>query len=176
LHESEQRFRHLFVASPDALMLIDPSDPAVDWPIVDCNEIACQMNGYTHEELIGKSIDILNITKGTPQERAAYLERIRRSGVLHLESFHRHRDGHIYPVEISTSIVTFNGRELVLGIDRDITERKQAEKTLSKGQTSSKRSTKLPSKSMPRWIWIPCFGLSCSAPHHWSEWKAADYI
>ncbi len=129
LRESEQRFRHLFVASPDALMLIDPSDPAVDWPIVDCNEIACQMNGYTREELIGKSVDILNITKGTPQERAAYLERIRRSGVLHLESFHRHRDGHIYPVEISTSIVTFEGHELVLGIDRDITERKQAEKT-----------------------------------------------
>ena len=130
LRESEQRFRHLFVASPDALMLIDPSDPNTDWPIVDCNEIACQMNGYTREELVGKSVDILNITKGTPQERAAYLERVKRAGVLHLESFHRHRDGHIYPIEISTSIVTSEARELVLGIDRDITERKLAEREI----------------------------------------------
>jgi PAS domain S-box-containing protein len=130
LVESEERFRSMFAASPEALMLLDPSDPATDWPIVDCNEVACQTNGYTREELIGKSVDILNITKGTPQERSAYLESIRRAGVLHLESFHRHHDGHIFPVEISTSIVTFQGRELVLGIDRDITERKQTEEAL----------------------------------------------
>ena len=131
LRESEQRFRQLFVASPDALMLIDPYDPAVAWPIVDCNEIACQMNGYTRDELIGKSVDILNATEGTPQERTAYLELIKRSGVFHLESLHRHRDGHTYPVEISTTIVKFKGRELILGIDRDITERKQAEEALA---------------------------------------------
>jgi PAS domain S-box-containing protein/putative nucleotidyltransferase with HDIG domain len=140
LRESEQRFRQLFVASPDALMLIDPYDLTVNWPIVDCNDVACQMSGYTREELVGKSVDILNITKGTPQERSAYLERIRRSGVFHLESFHRHRDGHIYPVEISTSIVTFKGRELVLGIDRDITERKQAEEALRESEDLYRRA------------------------------------
>ena len=134
LRESEQRFRDLFFASPDALMLIDPSDPDTDWSIVDCNEVACQMNGYTREELVGKSIDILNTSKGTPQERAAYLEHIRRAGVLHLEASHRHRDGHIYPIEISTSIVTSEGRELVLGIDRDITERKQVENALRESE------------------------------------------
>ncbi len=135
LRESEKRFRDLFLASPDAVMLIDPSDPEIDWPIVDCNEIACQMNGYTRDELIGKSINILNIDRETPRRRAAYLERIKRAGVLHLESFHRHRDGHIYPIEISTSVVISEGRELVLGIDRDITERKQTENALRESET-----------------------------------------
>jgi PAS domain S-box-containing protein len=130
LNESEQRFRSLFAASPDALVLIDPFDPTTDWPVVDCNEIACQMNGYTREELIGSSIDILNIAPGTPQKRAAYLESLRRESVSHLETFHRHQDGHVFPVEVSTSIVTFGGRELILGIDRDITERKQAEEMI----------------------------------------------
>jgi PAS domain S-box-containing protein len=135
LNESEERFRRLFMASPDAIMLIDPSDPSGCWPIVDCNDVACQMNSYTREELIGKSIDILNISVGTPDERAAYLDRVRREGVIRLETFHRHRDGHIFPIEVSTSIVIFKGRELILGIDRDITERKKTEDALHESQT-----------------------------------------
>jgi PAS domain S-box-containing protein len=134
LNESEERFRRLFIASPDAIMLLDTSDPSGCWPIVDCNDIACQMNGYTREELIGKSVDILNISVGTLEERAAYLDRIRREGVIRLETFHRHRDGHIFPIEVSTSIVIFKGRELILGIDRDITERKRAEEALQESE------------------------------------------
>jgi signal transduction histidine kinase len=60
----------------------------------------------------------------------AYLDRLRREKVISLETFHRHKDGNIFPVEVSTSIVTFGGRELVLGIDRDITERKRMELAL----------------------------------------------
>jgi PAS domain S-box-containing protein len=130
LRESEERFRRLFELSPEAIVLIDPYDTNVDWPIVDCNETACKMNGYTREELIGKSIDIVNPTPGTPEERAEYLDKLRHAPVLHLEAFHRHRDGHIFPIDVSTSIETFLGREMVLGIDRDITERKQAEEEI----------------------------------------------
>lgn len=130
LRESEERFRHLFELSPEAIMLIDPSDTNVDWPIVDCNETACKMNGYTREELIGKSIDIVNIATGTPEERTVYLEKLRQAPLVHLETFHRHRDGHVFPTEVSTSLVTFLGREMVLGIDRDITERKLAEEEI----------------------------------------------
>ena len=140
LNESEERFRRLFIASPEAIMLLDTSDPSGCWPIVDCNDIACQMNGYTREELIGKSVDILNISVGTLEERAAYLDRIRREGVIRLETFHRHRDGHIFPIEVSTSIVIFKGRELILGIDRDITERKRAEEALLKFRLGIERS------------------------------------
>jgi len=47
-----------------------------------------------------------------------------------METSHRHKDGHIFPIEVSTSIIVIGGREMVLGIDRDITERKQAEMAL----------------------------------------------
>lgn len=130
LRESEQRFRHLFTNSPDAIVLIDPHDPDVSWPIVDCNQAACRMNGYTREEMIGQSIDLLNLTPGTREERSLYMENLRREQVILAETLHRHKDGHIFPIEISTSLLTFGGRELVLGIDRDITERKQAEEAL----------------------------------------------
>jgi PAS domain S-box-containing protein len=134
LRESEQRFHWLFTTSPDAILLIDPHDPNVDRPIVDCNEAACQMNGFAREELIGQSIDMLNVAPATLEERRAYLDRLQREGVVHLETFHRHKDGHIFPIEVSTSIFTFEGHELVLGIDRDITERKRAEAALAQAE------------------------------------------
>jgi PAS domain S-box-containing protein len=130
LRESEERFRVLFEHSPDAVILLDPYHPQISWPIVDCNDVACRMNGYTRDELIGQSIDILNLTPGDPQERMAYLERLRKEGTLQLESLHRRKDGTIFPIEIVSSCISLSGRELVLGIDRDITERKRAEEGL----------------------------------------------
>lgn len=127
LQESEERFRRLFAASPDAILLLDPTDEESKWLIVDCNEVACQMNGYTREELIGQSIDFLNAQPGAPSERNTYLQSISRNGVLRGESFHRHKDGHLFPIETSTSLIKVGGRELILGIDRDVSERKRAE-------------------------------------------------
>jgi PAS domain S-box-containing protein len=128
--ESEALFRALFEHSPDAVILIDPHDAHVSWPIVDCNAVACQMNGYMREELVGQSIDILNIAPGTEPEREAYMQNLRGAGQLKLEVFHRHKDGTIFSVEVSTSLIAIGEHELVLGIDRDITERKQVEETL----------------------------------------------
>ena len=134
MRESEQRFRHLFTHSPDALLLIDPHDPQVSWPIVDCNETASRMNGYSREEMIGQSIDLLNLAPGTREERIAYMEDLRRERVILTETFHRHKDGHVFPIEVSTSLFTFGGRELVLGIDRDITERVRAKEALEQSE------------------------------------------
>jgi PAS domain S-box-containing protein len=140
LHESETRFRMLFAASPDAILLLDPTDPNISWPIVDCNEAACTMNGYAREELIGQTIDVLNATPGDPAERQAYLQFLREEGVLHRDGVHRHKDGHIFPIAVSSSLVSFSGRELVLGIDRDITQRKQAELALQQAKDAAEKS------------------------------------
>ena len=131
LFESITQFRTLFEASPDAILLLDPRD---NWPILDCNTAACEMNGYTRSELIGQSIDILNPTPGTPSERAAYLERIQAVGVLRMEAAHRRKDGTVLPIEVSTSLIALGGRDVILGIDRDISERRRAEDALHKSE------------------------------------------
>src|SRR3990172_6520128 len=127
LMESSAQFRTLFEASPDAILLIDPHD---QWPILDCNVAACKMNGYTRDELVGQSVDLLNLTPGDPNERKEYVERIHRQGVLRLDTFHRRKDGSVFSVEVSTSLITLGGRDVVLGIDRDITERRRAEEEI----------------------------------------------
>ncbi|HSK88089.1 MAG TPA: response regulator, partial [Anaerolineales bacterium] len=124
--KSEALFRTLFELSPDAVVLIDPHDPHVSWPIVDCNAVACQMNGYSRSELIGQTIDILNVNRGTQAERSEYMGNLRKAGVLKLEAYHRRKNGDVFPVEISTTLITVGERELIIGIDRDISERKRA--------------------------------------------------
>lgn len=131
LRESEERFRVLFEHSPDAIFLLDPFAPGNLWPIVDCNVVACAITGFTRAELIGQSIDGLREHQTTPEEDAAYLDELRQMPTLQFESFNRTKDGRVIAVECAVSLVTLNGRELVLEIDRDITARKQAEQQLA---------------------------------------------
>ena len=129
LEQSETLFRGLFDLSPDAVVVIDPHD-SVLWPIIDCNMAACVMNGYKRQELIGQSIDVLNLTSGTPEERTAYLDQLREAGNIKLETHHRRKNGEVFPVEVSTSLIQVGERELIIGIDRDISARKQVESEL----------------------------------------------
>jgi PAS domain S-box-containing protein len=130
LREKMELFQALFNASPDAIFLIDPYDTKAKWPIIDCNNEACKMNGYTREEMIGQSIDLLNTRTETPEERKAYIDKIKAGKVIRIETTHRHKNGNTFPIEVSTSVINIGGKELILGIDRDITRRKQIEEEI----------------------------------------------
>ncbi len=134
LKESEERFRILFNNSPDAIWLIDPHHPKIPWMIVECNEMACRMNGFSREELIGHSGNILQVEVGTLEEGQDFLEQVRQAGTLHFEGTHRHKNGTIFPIDISTTVLTIGQQELILGIDRDITDRKKAEMQLEQAR------------------------------------------
>ncbi len=127
LEQTESLFRALLDLLPDAVVVIDPNDTEGIWPILDCNEAACEMNGYRRDELVGHSIDILNGTTNTPAERAAYMKQLREAGNLKFETYHRHRNGSMFPVEVSTTLLNVGGHERVIGIDRDISEWKRVE-------------------------------------------------
>ena len=124
---SEERFRLLFERSPDSIVLLDPHDPEVPWKIVDCNASACRLNGYPREELLGMSNRWLSGGGEHWLPDDDFLQRLREAGELHGLDKHRRKDGSIVAVEYSAALVTLGGSELVLGIDRDITERQEAE-------------------------------------------------
>ncbi|WP_295821287.1 EAL domain-containing protein [uncultured Deinococcus sp.] len=129
--ESEQRFRTLFERSADGVVLIDPHDPDVPWRIVDCNAAFARMNGYRRDDLIGCPLDLLHEDDLMAREGSRLLEWIRTQGDdAHGEGSHRRRDGSVFPIESSSSVFTLGEREYVLGIDRDISERKHAEAQL----------------------------------------------
>ncbi|HEX9388013.1 MAG TPA: ATP-binding protein, partial [Anaerolineales bacterium] len=75
--------------------------------------------------------------------REEYLGFLRHQGVLHRDGFHRHKDGHVFSIEVSSALISFAGRELVLGIDRDITERKQTELALQQAKDAAEESRRV---------------------------------
>ncbi len=124
---------------PDAVVVVDPHTPDGSWLIIDCNAAVCNMNGYSREELIGHPIDLLNRIESTDANRAAYLNTLRETGSTTFRTLHTRKDGVEFPVEVSTSLVTIDGRELLISIERDITERKHAEDELRRSRENFER-------------------------------------
>lgn len=132
VHVGEQgQFRLLFERSSDAIWLLEPIAP---WTILNCNSSACRMHGYSREELIGQPISMLSSERAKSRPSDQQHQPVRAVEVAQAEDVHRHKDGRLIYVEYSTAFVTVEGRELLLGIDRDITARKEAEEALHRSE------------------------------------------
>lgn len=134
LLQNDAQFRLLLDHSPDAIFVMDPHDREVAWRIVACNDFACRMNGYTREELLGHSLHILDTGDSRWVDDSAFLERLRREHVVRGVTPHRRKDNSILYIEYSTSLITVDGREYALGVDRDLTERQRIEQELQRAK------------------------------------------
>ncbi len=124
LHDSEQRFRELFEASPDAIFVED-----FEGKVLDVNPAACRLHGLERAQLIGQNVSTLV----PPEEREHTMENLARMVAGNLDRI----EGHSWtashekvPVEISVSRVTYTREPALLLHVRDVTQRKQVEDAL----------------------------------------------
>jgi PAS domain S-box-containing protein len=127
LRASEERFRILIYNAPDAIWLQDTSGT-----FVDGNKRAEEITGYKRDELVGKNLLNVNLVpeKYVPVvlEALATLKIGERSDQTNLELIRK--DGSLVSVETSAIPVERDGKIEIIGIARDITERKKAEEAL----------------------------------------------
>ncbi len=117
-----RRFRAALDASGDPIFLIDRETMR----IIDANDIACTVSGYSREELL---------TLGPPDfllSDRAEIERdfdavIATGTGMTSECSARDKAGNIYIFELQRRAIRFDGRWVVVTIARDITRRKRAE-------------------------------------------------
>ncbi len=93
------------------------------------NDAGCKALGYSREELIGRSIGMVN-PRATPEAMSRVWGLLREKGAFASESVHRRKDGSEFQVEIVSTYVRFDGREYNCGFARDITDRKRSEAML----------------------------------------------
>ena len=104
----------------------------------DANQTACESHGYSREELLAMSVWEVNPDYPKDkweQDRA----RLRTAGQLVFESRHQTKDGRVFPVEVATGYIEFEGEGYFCAIVRDITERKEAIEALKSDEQLLRR-------------------------------------
>jgi PAS domain S-box-containing protein len=131
LRNSEERLKILFDHAPDAYYLNDLKGTFLD------GNIACEkLLGYSKNELVGTSFMKLKLLSNSQIPRAAKLLLKNALGqATGPDEFEiLRKDGSNVTVEILTHPVKIKDQTLVLGIARDISERKQTEKVIQENE------------------------------------------
>ena len=136
LRESEEKFRAVTENTLDAIVMMDPEGRISLW-----NKAAERIFGYAAAEVLGRDMHALLAPSRYEPIYAPAVERYLRTGWgdmmgHNVELEGRRRDGSEFPVEISLSCVTLNGRRHAVGIVRDITERKAFEDEIRRSQAA----------------------------------------
>jgi PAS domain S-box-containing protein len=126
------RFRAMMDQSGEAIFVVDP--PTGN--LVDVNETASRLLGYTREELKQLSVvDIVfeeNYTLERWHERAGQIKAAQSP--LLLERIYRRKDGTIFPVEVMVSHRNFEGQDYILAVARDMSQQARLEAQLRQAQ------------------------------------------
>jgi len=121
MRQSEARYRTLFDYAPDGILIADSESY-----YTDANASICRMLGYTRDELIGlHASDIVAPTEFQHIEPA--LGAIKARSDHHREWRFRRKDGSTFDAEVTATMMPDGN---LMGVIRDITERKKAELAL----------------------------------------------
>jgi PAS domain S-box-containing protein len=132
-------FEDLLSSDPELLRsLIDQAADAVclheiGGRILDVNRRMCETLGFTREELLQLSILDVDVT-ATREETAAAASRLVPGEPQRAERVLRRKDGSTIPIELSLSLIVSGKKQLLLGLARDITDRKRAEHAQEEAQ------------------------------------------
>ena len=113
IRESEERFRTIFEAVNDGILVIDADTLA----FLDVNPRVCQMFGYTREELFKLDAEVLaaGVSPYTREEIKPLIQRALAGEALVFEWQSKAKDGHLFWVEISIRRAKYGNAERPLG-------------------------------------------------------------
>ena len=131
LTRSEARYKNLFENANDAIILHKFSDSGKPEEILEVNEVACSLLGYTRDEILTKKMNEIESPKFLDYQSSLILD-LSSSCHITYEGECIAKSDQVIPVEISTHIYTEDGDLLCLSIYRDISLRKQAMEELSR--------------------------------------------
>jgi len=124
LEQSRESFKALFNGMNDTAWVID-----IGGTFRAVNDAAVETTGYSRAELL--SMTPHDIDAGLDDDVLTNLvETMPDDGVQVFETVHETKDGEQIPVEISSSLVSYQGEEAVLSIGRDISNRRKREEQL----------------------------------------------
>lgn len=130
MRESEAKFRTLADYFPDSIFVIDPDSRGVPMRILYVNPAIRQTHGYEPGEVVGQSLVEFLDARISAERAAERTARLMAGEKLTFEVVHRHCSGRDIPMEVRAGLIPWDGRNVILGINRDLTLWKQAQEQL----------------------------------------------
>ena len=141
----DERREILLRYANDSVLLFDAA-----FRIVDCNDRALDVFGYSRDELIGSGIDAVRAEQAdAPLSRRQ--SEVVESGSAVFESVGRRKDGSTFPIETSLRVVDGEHGRLYHATVRDITERRVAEVELRRSRALLHEAEE--AASIGHWTW-----------------------
>ncbi|MCK5706801.1 MAG: PAS domain S-box protein [Candidatus Aureabacteria bacterium] len=122
--DSERLYRTLFNGISDSIFIHDESGN-----IFDVNRIACDVLGYTREELLKMNISDINLSDDL-KEAIKNFKKIKGEENIVFETEYISKKGARIPIEMNSRLVEYAGMIAVLSVARDITMRKKIEEKM----------------------------------------------
>jgi len=123
---SEIRYRRLFEAAMDGVLLIDPDTRK----ILDANPFVTELMGYSRTELMGKELFEIGLLKDEAASRKLFRELEEKGFIRYDDLLLETRRGERRYVEMANNLYKENGEDVMQCNIRDITQRKEAEESL----------------------------------------------
>ena len=128
--QNEERYRHLINTANDAIVELD-SDTGT---ILEANEQSAKLLGLKLRQIVGLQAEQL-VDEGDQDEYRNWLRTAATGAAVSGKQLHVLRsDGRSVAVEVNASLTEFEGKKIVQGIFRDITERQRLEQEVRQAQ------------------------------------------
>ncbi|NLE08588.1 MAG: PAS domain S-box protein, partial [Dehalococcoidales bacterium] len=105
----------------------------IEGNLVYVNDMYCRIHGYEKDELIGMNIRQMD-ADSSPDWMDWLRDELNTTGTAVFESAHRRKDGSVLRLEVHSTDIEINGQRYNISVERDITERKQAEQKLRESE------------------------------------------
>jgi PAS domain S-box-containing protein len=139
LQASEIRYRRLFEAAQDGILILDFATGRV----VDVNPFLTNLLGYSHVELVGKGLWEIGPVKDISASRLSLAD-LQTKGIIRYDDLPLEtRDGRRIAVEFVSNVYTVDGTRVIQCNIRDITRRKRAEEALRGSEEQLQQASKL---------------------------------
>jgi two-component system, sensor histidine kinase and response regulator len=137
LRQAEEQYQILFEGISDSVFVAEFRD-SLPGRFLQVNDLACKRLGYTREELLRLSARDIDdpdaLAKVIP-----ILGRLHSERSVMFEMTHVAKDGRRIPVEINAQLIHYRGHSAMLGIVRDMSDRKKAEIALRESDEKYRR-------------------------------------